>query len=107
MPTEEGVACMNDALVIGSRAMSVWGEEDFNTNTEGTTYVFTVDHQVTVFTSFQEGDYPPDVRESARCNGPFRIGPVVCKAIDSVNPLHFIDVNALAWDGCPVAERSV
>jgi len=62
--------------------------------------VFTVDHQVKVFTAVANGPEPPgDFEEAPSCDGPFRVGSSICAAMTS--PTSFVPVNALAWDGCP------
>jgi hypothetical protein len=94
VPTEAGVNCMNDALHNGTRAVSHWKVADFYHYTAESTYVFTVDSEVRVFTAFQDGKDDPSVRESATCSGPFRIGSGICIATGGVT------VHALAWDGC-------
>lgn len=101
VPTEEGVACMNDALTSGARAVSSWSVDSFNPWGTANTYVFTVDHEVRSFTSYENGPNPPeDFQEAPSCDGPFRIGPGICAAIDPTTG-GFISVDALAWDGCP------
>lgn len=100
VPTEDGVACMNEALVTGARAIASWGDYDYNHYLTTTTYVFTVDGEVRVFTSQKIGPDPRDVSESPPCGGPFRVGAAICSAMVATPP-YYVPVHALAWDGCP------
>ena len=100
VPTEEGVACMNDALASGARAVSRWSIDVFNPWSTRYTYLFTIDHQVEVVTAIQHGVDAVEVDESVTCSGPFRLGPSICSARDLDSPSGFIPVNALGWDGC-------
>jgi hypothetical protein len=100
--TERGVSCMNDALASGESAVALWSIDRFNPWSTSFAYVLTVDHEVRVFTASAEGSDPPEnFRESPSCVGPFRIGPGICAAWDPANPGYFVEVNAIAWDGCP------
>lgn len=89
---------MNDALTSGARAKASWTVE----RTDGYTYdgmrVFTVDHQVKVFTVHGFADDPPEYAELRTCNGPFKGGPDICAYLDGG---QVVSVQALAWDGCP------
>lgn len=101
IPVEQGVACMNDALASGARAMAWWGADSPSTGYDGNgTYYFTVDHQVEVFTSHQDGIDPFEFDESPSCTGPFVIGPDFCAAMDPNGP-GFISVKSIAVNGCP------
>jgi hypothetical protein len=99
--TDDGVACMNDALASGAHAESWWAVEDSEGYRTSYTHVFAFDHVVTVFTSDQYlSDPPVGFKEQSGCAGPFRVGPSICVA----GPLQgggYIDVNALAWESCP------
>lgn len=99
-PIDDVVACMNDALASGARARASWGADDFAAYTYDGTRVFTVDHQIKVFTVHQFGEDPAEIRELPNdCAGPFRVGPSLCGASGSNGQI--ISVQALAWDGCP------
>lgn len=91
---------MNDALASGARAMASWGADDFGAYTYDGTRVFTVDHQIKVFTVHQFGENPHEVHELPNyCDGPFRVGTDFCGAYGSNGQLA--TVKGLAWDGCP------
>src|SRR5262249_12831978 len=95
-----GVACMNEALASGASAMASMEIDVFNPWSTKYTWVFTVDHEVKVFTAFQRATEPlEDFRELPSCSGPFRVGPQICFAYDNTRGL--IQVDGLAWDGCP------
>jgi hypothetical protein len=97
-PIQQGLDCMNNALVSGTLARSSWSIDSFHDNTTSTTSVFTVDHQVIAFDSYQFQNDRPDVRELPACTGPFHIGESVCTFLTAGQ----IDgVSAIAWDGCP------
>lgn len=109
VPTEDGVACMNDALATGARAAASWGIHEYNliSGTQTQTYLFIVDHEVRRFSMrirySDADDDPPDVHveELPTCAGPVRIGPEFCtyRSPDPDGP--DLPVNALAVDGCP------
>jgi hypothetical protein len=102
MSTDSGIACMNDALTSGARAVSSWSIDSFHSNSTSNTYVFTVDHQVSAF-SFEQWDNggdPDGFTESPGCDGPVRVGSVICDGPDPTTGAT-LPVNALAWDGCP------
>jgi hypothetical protein len=88
---------MNDALASGKRAAASWSIDSFRSDSTGHTYVFTVDHQVLPFTSFQEGPDLGNFEELPSCSGPFRTGPGICSYL---SPSGGGGVSALAWDGC-------
>jgi len=98
VPVEQGVSCMNDALASGARAMASWGENDFHTDTENDTFVFTIDHQVKVVTSSALGPDPAEITAAPSCAGPFRIDQGFCGIVSDGAPVL---VHALAWEGCP------
>lgn len=98
--TDEGVACMNDALASGELAVTSWGIDHFNPWSTDYTYQFTIDHEVHIFTSFANGpEAPTDYREVQTCSGPFRAGPTVCGYLDSSAPNGWVDI--VAPTGCP------
>ena len=99
-PTEDGVACMNDALASGKTAFAGYGRDKFNPWSTTYTYMFAVDHEVHVFTSFAEGpEDPQGFEELSGCNGPFRVGPAICGYMDRAPPYGPISV--FAPTACP------
>jgi len=101
VPIEQGLACMNDALATGARAMASWAYEDSLNFTEQIV-VFTIDHRVKVFYSYPEGNDggPARVIEHPTCMGPFTISTrSICGIRDSNG--GSTSVYALAWGDCP------
>jgi hypothetical protein len=101
IPTEQGVACLNDALASGARAMAAWSIYQFNPWGTRLRYVFTVDHEIKVFTGYAVANDEPEFTEWPTCTGPFRIGIDVCAARDPAHPGQFVSVQDIAWTGCP------
>jgi hypothetical protein len=107
-PTEEGVACMNDALATGARAAASWGVFDYSLThgTQTRTHLFTIEHEVRMFSTriISSENHPPEVHveELPSCDGPVRIGPEFCmyRTGDPDGP-EYLPINALAVDGCP------
>jgi hypothetical protein len=93
---DERLSCMNDALTSGARAKASWTVERIDGYTYDGMRVFTVDHQVKVFTVHGFADDPPEYVERRACNGPFKVGPDICGYGSQA-----VSVQALAWDGCP------
>jgi hypothetical protein len=97
MSTDEGVSCMNDALASGKLAVASWSTDNFRFDSTANTYMFTVDHQVLVFTSTQHGPDLGNFQEQPSCSGPFRTGPYICSYSSSGSAMG---VYALEADGC-------
>ncbi len=99
VPIDQGISCMNDALASGTRAVASWIYVD-PSGAIVTHYVFTVDHEASVFESVELDAGPVRWTEQDSCTGPFVLaGLAICPAYDEQG--FIVSTFPIATTGCP------
>jgi len=91
---------MNDALAGGETAMAGWGVGHFNPWGSDSTFVFTIDHHVQIFTQHQTADDAPDPPVLKTCaTATFIVGPSFCGVLDPQTGGP-VSIDRIALEGC-------